>query len=77
MSLVIKQDMFQHDTYHLGFVQNCVLIAISKLMAMLQVKSLNNLILSIRGAYAVSLAKLHEAKVDLMFQLSVLHFFTG
>lgn len=70
--------MFQHDTYHLGFVQNCVLmIAISKLMAMLQVKSLNNLILSIKGAHAVSLAKLHEAKVDLMFQLSVLHFFTG
>ena len=52
---MIKQDMFQHDTY-LGFVQNCVLIAISKLMAMLQVKSLNNLILSIRGAHAVSLA---------------------
>lgn len=77
MSLVIKQDMFQHDTYHLGFVQNCVLIAISKLMAMLQVKSLNNLILSIRGAHAISLAKLHEAKVDLMFQLSVLQFFTG
>lgn len=70
--------MFQHDTYHLGFVQNCVLmIAISKLMAMLQVQSLNNLILSIRGAHAVSLAKLHEAKVDLMFKLSVLHFFTG